>query len=846
MVNLVCKVSLFLLGSLFLGWDAALYSRFAPGNVFVWPPLVSLAFLGFVFALWRPKWAFSLLLFTAPFLVAIPLLATGGSTHPMHVFVLLAVLSGLCWHELFSKEAYEPFPGHIGWTLWLFVALIGIFASVTRYAPDWVLGNKAFFSQIVNDKEWTREKALIYITFNATQLIAGLMLIPFAHRLANLEERAGRNILKFYFRMWLFFAAGCTIALAAAFFQRYFSIEFCANRSFYWVRMGRVNGTCQDPNALGVVLGLAFSFGLAFLASWKKEKGYVWPALLLVWLVLCVFGINFSGSRSGFLAIVVAIFLFAVGFFINTKTVLRARPLVRVAIVALALIVLASGAGMYSMFLVKKADTILTGTTKSPALQRRLKKDIRSIRNSGSILRIFNDGRRQLYPRYAQLTAERTWPSGVGIGSFVVELPNFAKYEEENLRAPDNACNFYLQVKAESGLFGMIGLLLFMGGVFLSFAAAWLKLRGEEEELAKLWTVFLPLPVFATLLFLGVHQEVMEVNVSWHILLGFSLAYLGSRSRSFIRLHNEARMMAFIGVLLLSGASFLYYRELNSKDLNSERRRASIGAVGEEGFFAWENWHAQSRPWRWCGKNGVLCVKKMNNYASFELISNFPKLEEDPQKVTVFVNGEALTNVTLSAPGEACKVTVPVGYALPFDSVADQCVTFRLACEKTWSPCDYGVPGDERTLGVAMSNIRWHKEKDPEGGFYNKETDPRGVVFSWTKAQAHFEYLGNRRDFRLKLRAGNPFLRYYPLSAAIYVNGHYLDTVVLADKLWRSFEYDIPDDIPLRKTNLVELIASRQWMPRHYGFADDRELGVAVALDSWQPAVTNVLSEAAE
>ena len=43
--------------------------------------------------------------------------------------------------------------------------------------------------------------------------------------------------------------------------------------------------------------------------------------------------------------------------------------------------------------------------------------------------------------------------------------------------------------------------------------------------------------------------------------------------------------------------------------------------------------------------------------------------------------------------------------------------------------------------------------------------------------------------------------------------------------------------------NLVELIASRQWMPRHYGFSDDRELGVAVALESWQPAVTNVICE---
>ncbi|MBQ7555245.1 hypothetical protein IJS98_02165, partial [bacterium] len=229
-----------------------------------------------------------------------------------------------------------------------------------------------------------------------------------------------------------------------------------------------------------------------------------------------------------------------------------------------------------------------------------------------------------------------------------------------------------------------------------------------------------------------------------------------------------------------------------------------------------------------------------------DLISNFPDLENDPQKVTVYVNGEALTNVTLTTPGEAYRVTLPVGYALPFDAVCEQCVAFRISCEKTWRPCDYGVPGDDRTLGVALSNIRWHKEKEPEGGFYNKETDPRGLVFCWTKSTARFEYLGKRSDFKLKLRAGNPLLRYYPLSAAIYVNGYYLDTVVLGDKLWRSFEYDIPDDIPLRKSNLVELIVSRQWMPRHYGFMDDRALGVAVSLDSWQPVSTNSVSEVQE
>ena len=826
------RVLFLILGALFLGCDLALAKFFAPLNRFVWPPLALLTLAGFFLALLKPKWVLSFLLFLAPWLVAVPLLASNGNTHPMHIFVLLAVLAGFCWREVVEKDGNVFFCGYLGWLVWFGVVLAGVWASLSRYCPEFALSDPAFFSQIINDKDWDRRKALTYIVFNASGLLAGLALIYASFR-AFAREKLGEPFLESYWRLWLAFASGCTLAIAAAFVQRHYDIQFCANRSFYWVRMGRVNGTCQDPNALGVTLGLAFAFGVSFLSSWKK--GVVKLILLLVWLTLCAFAINYSGSRSGFLAIALSLFFLLVGYFVNTRLILKARPLLRLAAVLAALLVLACGAGMYSMSLVQRADKILTGTTKSPALQRRLKKDIRSMRNAGSVLRIFNDARRQVYPRFAQIVADDTWPSGIGIGSFVVELPNYALYEEENLRAPDNACNFYLQVKAESGLFGSLGLALFIGGIVLAFAVSWFRQRGDAAELGRLWTVTMPLLVFALLLFLGVHQEVMEVSFPWHIFLGVSIGYLTLSSSSFLTLHGEARFMGILTALILIGLSFFCYRRLNSGNLNTERRLASIRRPSEIGFYAWENWHAQSKTWRWCGKEGLLSVKKMNDYASFDLISNFPGLTNDPQRVTVFVNGAAATNVTLALPGNPCHVKLPVGYALPFDSVDDQFVTIRLSCANTWSPSDYGVEGDSRKLGVAVSHIRWSSENTPEGGFYGKERDPNVGNFAWTKGQAHFEYLGrNRAGMEISLRALNPLLRFFPLSAALYVNGYYLDTVVLSDSAWRNFTYEIPDDIPLRNRNLVEVIPSREWRPRHYGFQDDRLLGVAVSLKKWQ------------
>ena len=832
MIALTYKVLFLILGLLFLGWDIGLAKFFAPMNHFVWPPLALMVLSGFFLALFKPKWVLNFLLFIAPWLVAIPLLASNGNTHPMHIFVLLAVLAGFCWREVFEDRENVFFCGYLGWFLWLGVIIAGIWASFSRYFPDFTLSDPAYLSQIVNDKDWDRKRALTYIVFNASTLFSGLMLVYFSFR-AFRKEKSGEGFVGSYWRLWLSFAAGCTVAVIVAFLQRHHDITFCANRSFYWVRMGRVNGTCQDPNALGVCLGLAFAFGLSFLSSWKK--GIIKLLLLLAWLSLCALAINYSGSRSGFLAIVLSLFFLLIGYFINTRLILKARPLLRLATVLATLLVLVCGAGMYSMSLVQRADKILTGTTKSPALQRRLKKDIRSMRSAGSVLRIFNDSRRQLYPRFAQLVAADTWPSGIGIGSFVVELPNYAKYEEENLRAPDNACNFYLQVKAESGLFGVLGLALFMGGIVWAFAVSWFRERGDSAELGRLWTVTMPLLVFALLLFLGVHQEVMEVSFPWHIFLGVSLGYLTLRSEPFLALHSEARFMGLLAALILIGLSFYCYRRLNGGDLNTERRLASIGKASEVGFYNWENWHAQSKPWRWCGKEGFLCVKKMNDYANFDLISNFPGLTNAPQRVTVFVNGTAATNVTLDVPGKSYGVKLPVGYALPFDAVSDQHTTIRLSCANTWRPSSYGVEGDERELGVAMSHIRWSSEKTSEGGFYEKETDPNMGVFAWTKEAAHFEYAGSSRTgLTIKLRALNPLLRYWPLSIAVYVNGSYLDTVVLSDRAWRTFDYEIPDDIHLRNRNLVEMIPSRAWRPRHYGFQDDRKLGVALSLKEWQ------------
>ena len=824
------KVLFLLLGLVLTACGGFLLWRFFPGAPLVYWPLEIIIAFAFLLGCWRPYWLFAFLLFMVPWLMAIPLYATGGRVHPMHIFPLLFGLGGLAFHELFEKRETSSFRGAWGFGLFLGMVILGAGASFLRYAPEWVrLGG--FYDQVINDKDWTRRQALIYILFNVGKLISGLLLFFFAQREAARRE----NALQAFKKLWLFLAAGATLTLLAAIYQRCFNIEFLAHRTFYWMKMGRVNGACEDPNALGVVLGLTVIIGLSFLSARKKGEGFFFPLLVILWSAFSLVGINYSGSRSAFLAVILSLAFFLLGLFINTRKILPARPLVRVGICVLSLAILFGGAYFYSMKIMRQADLMLTGTTKSPALQRRLKKDIRSIRNAGKISKIFNDARRQVFPRYAREVASDTWPTGVGVGSFVTELPNYAKYEEETLRSVDNACNFYLQVEAELGLYGIVGLGFFMFGLLSAFLLAWFKWRANEEDLGEIWAAFQPLLIFALLLLLGVHQEALEVSIPWHIFLGFAAAFLTARAGGPLKLHSEAHFLSLVTLGLLLVAAFFGYRRLNAGKLNSERRLASICRFSEAGFYPWETWHAQSQSWRWCGKEGFICMRKQNEKLSFDLVSNRPDLEKRPLQVTVFINGTPQTNVVLSVPGEKKTLKLSAGFSLPFDAVTDQHTALRLSCSETWKPKDYGAENDERELGVAMSHVRWSLGSPDDEGIYPKETDESGRVFAWIGERAFFEDVPKKyRTLNLSLRALTPFLRFFPIEAAIYVNGAFLDNVELGSRSWRNYTYDLPTDIPRRKPNRVEILVSRCWNPRHYGFDDDRSLGLELSLPSWQ------------
>jgi len=89
-------------------------------------------------------------------------------------------------------------------------------------------------------------------------------------------------------------------------------------------------------------------------------------------------------------------------------------------------------------------------------------------------------------------------------------------------------------------------------------------------------------------------------------------------------------------------------------------------------------------------------------------------------------------------------------------------------------------------------------------------------------------YCRKNHKIKIPLSAANILLKWWPVDLAVYFNNKYLDTVTFENKIWKNYTYTIPKNFQIGSTGIVEFIVERTWIPKHYGFDDPRELGVAV------------------
>ena len=197
----------------------------------------------------------------------------------------------------------------------------------------------------------------------------------------------------------------------------------------FWLLTGRLSGGATDPNALGLLCGLAIPVALAFVVARPRPR---WAIGALVPLP---FGLALSGSRSGF---AIAVLASAV---VIARASLARRGRLALAAVALALTM--------AVVLVPQGSREGVGGRLGHLFRSSLSIDDRA--SSRPVLW------RAALRQFADSPVE-----GGGVGSFAWRLPDLAGDDRERLGIRDNPGSAYLQALAETGAIGLVLTLLFV------------------------------------------------------------------------------------------------------------------------------------------------------------------------------------------------------------------------------------------------------------------------------------------------------------------------------------------------------------------------------------------------
>jgi hypothetical protein len=435
-------------------------------------------------------------------------------------------------------------------------------------------------------------------------------------------------------------------------------------------------------------------FGGALLTFNKKGK-----FLFLLPLLGGIFILPGTGSRSGFLGVVIAffVFLFLTGRRLFT---LRKRGPERFKkrIIIITAVVVVFGIISSILFFSKKTT-----------LFKRFDDNIKVLFSEETKDKIL-EGRNYFWK--AAFLMIKDFPlSGIGPGAFTCELPNYFKKHQIKKLHPfnfyqkkpafgvfiDTAGNLYLQIASELGL---IGLFLFGWIFFLILKKIFsAQFKGKDEP----WWIYLTAGVSASIISLlvifmsGAHILYFENQLFFWMLVGILFVLIPPKEKPVkIKRGKMAALISLIVVFVFSHT----YNSFNALSLKSRTKEFQL--VQKFGLHKDEKMDGQE--FRWTGKSAGITLKVEKTEIIIPILASHPDIQKDPVKLKIilmdgfFQKKRLLENVLL-------KDNNWHSFKYDLSGELGRSVMLLFEISRTWQPLEVLGTTDTRYLGIGLGNI---------------------------------------------------------------------------------------------------------------------------------------------
>jgi hypothetical protein len=461
------------------------------------------------------------------------------------------------------------------------------------------------------------------------------------------------------------------------------------------LRQGLLNGTFKDALSFGTYLAMVIPLLLGIALA---RRGLM-RVLAFATLLSAAYVLFFTGSKSGLLGLPVSLGVFALmnvraGRPAGGKSGARSWKNVHWSSWAVVLVILALVANgvIFRKSLLEKAATSRTSF--------RLKGAFRQESMTG-VLR----GRADVLWKLA-LPMIRDYPlTGLGTGSFIIEVSNYAKSHGITKRVPESAENYLLQVATETGL---IGVALILWAIWELVKQMRRSVSASPPASGNRWIVTGAVAgIVSYLLTLQVHTYIGSFEIKYFFWLLVAIVLAAGRTPSVPgdpavpKGPSKARFRQLaVAGLVLYGAVLLWN---STRSLSLESRTREFGLRQDFGFSRMEK-TLDGRAFRWTGRHSGTALRVDKPSVLIPLQAAHPDIGRDPVKVRLFAVRDLFRHKRLI--GEAVLRDAEwktFEYSLAPELGQD--IILLVEVGRTWNPWKTRKIRDARDLGVAVGEI---------------------------------------------------------------------------------------------------------------------------------------------
>lgn len=558
-----------------------------------------------------------------------------------------------------SHPLYRP--------LILFVILVSISAVFTllRFANFFPFTTPHFRELVLNVNGVRAGGGVMSCVFTYLNYVTGPLLFSIIYS----AKMSRRFMIKILFTL----VASTGISLLFAIFQNFYSLEL-GNTPFF-ISMGRLNSTFKDPNSFGLFLSAFFPILIGIFFYLKKR----WRLPLLFLSLMSIIVLTWTGSRSGLLGMILAATVFALMSLKNVSIPTKKKAALW-------------GLVFISIILILSSLLYLSRDT---SLGERLSNDLNISMDNFSLTEIFGEGR-ILFWRVSQAMLKSLPVTGVGIGAFIIDMPNYSKTYGIVMEFTDSAENYFFQIVGELGLAGLILIIWLFLEIFKQLRRINRNTATDSEH--RFLVIGLTSSLVAVFVGLSFHSFIGAFDVKYLIWLIIALICNWSReirSSSLISNH-KSRVVLLLLILVLGSVNYWNV----SHKLSIANTTITYELNQNFGLYDTEK-DTEGFNYNWTGKTVGFMLPNLKQTLVLPMKATHPGIEKYPVRVNVFSADRYFNKVDLIDDFQINHKGW-IDYKVSPTQMRDKYIQLLIEIDRSWQPSRFFDVTDSRNLGLSL------------------------------------------------------------------------------------------------------------------------------------------------